>query len=362
VRNIKLDLGPNSYEIRIGSVLISNLGERLAELKFQDKLIVITNPVVNALHGEKLRAGLCRFGFSVSFLEVPDGEESKSLIWADKLYTLLSECKAERRTAILALGGGVIGDLAGFVAATYFRGIPFIQIPTTLLAQVDSSIGGKTAINHGNLKNNVGVFYQPKAVFSDLSVLKTLPDIELKNGLAEVIKYGVIWDLKLFEFIESNLKVIMSLEESIIEHVIARCAEIKAEIVQQDEREDGLRAILNFGHTVGHGIESSSNFRIKHGYAVSIGMAAAARISHEMGFLGEDQLNRMVSLLKQAGLPVNISGLDTDMIMMTMTHDKKADSGKIRFILPDCLGKVFLSDKVEVQLIKRILGDMSAAA
>ena len=277
---IKVNLAEKSYEIKIGAGLLKQVAAELATLGFGQKAVVITNPVVKSLYGDRLKDDLNAAGFDVVVLAVPDGELYKSLDQAGKLFEQLAEFQAERNTPIIALGGGVIGDLAGFVAATYMRGAPLIQIPTTLLAQVDSSVGGKVAVNHGHLKNNIGTFYQPRLVMADSLTLSSLPESELHNGMAEVIKYGAIRDPQLFDLIEHNPTPKMDLWDDII----ARCVAIKARIVEQDEKDLGLRNILNFGHTIGHAVETVSNYNIKHGQGVAIGMVAAATISEREGF------------------------------------------------------------------------------
>lgn len=358
MQKIKVSLARQEYEILISSGVLGQVGKTLSDRGFKTRVVVITNPVVNKLYGEALKKSLLKAGLEPAFLEVPDGEENKSLEWAGKLYDQLAGLKSERMTPVLALGGGVIGDLAGFVAATYMRGVPLFQLPTTLLAQVDSSIGGKVAVNHGQLKNNVGTFYQPGLVFSDISVLKTLPEVQVNNGLAEVIKYGIIRDKDLFQLIEKSLEGLKSIEEKISEKVIARCAAIKAEIVEKDERDLGLRNILNFGHTAGHAIETVSNFQIGHGQAVAIGMVAAGMISQKLGVLEDYELNRIKSLLIKVGLPVNISGLSLDKILQAMKHDKKNAGGRVKFVLLNTIGGVFINDSVSLDLVEDVLEEM----
>ena len=236
----------------------------------------------------------------------------------------------------------MIGDLAGFVAATYMRGVPLFQIPTTLLAQVDSSIGGKVAVNHGQMKNNIGTFYQPRMVLSDTSTLKTLPKQEFINGMAEIIKYGIICDKDLFRLIENNLEQLKSLDAKLVENVISRCAGIKASVVEKDEKDLGLRNILNYGHTVGHAVETVSGFQLTHGQGVAIGMVAAGLISQRLGILADSDLQRIQSTLLRVGLPVKIPGLPVDKLIQAMKHDKKKVEGKIRFVLPKAIGEVFI--------------------
>jgi len=354
MRIVQVNTG-NSYRIYIGSGVIERISEILKENDLSSRAVVITNEVVANLHGRYLMESLNKNGIWAEMLTVPDGESQKSLHMAAKLYGHLSRLKAERSTDVLALGGGVIGDLAGFVAATYMRGLPLVHIPTTLLAQVDSSIGGKVAVNHGSLKNMIGTFYQPRLVLTDISLLKSLADQEMKNGLAEVIKYGIIRDSELFQILENNLDKIRAYDQAILEEIVARCASIKAEIVQSDERDTGLRNILNFGHTTGHAIETVTRFKISHGQAIALGMIVAAEIAREMDLLSEGQVSRIISLTEKAGLATRISGLNRANILRAMKHDKKVTSGKIRFILPIAIGEVIINDQVDRRILKKAL-------
>ena len=356
MKKVKVGLGSNSYEIHIGSGVLAHSGRQLKESGFSGKLIIITNPIIKRLYGDGLRQELIGQGFKVTIMPVPDGEEQKSLETAGRLYYELSKFYAERTTPILALGGGVIGDLAGFVAATYLRGVPLIQMPTTLLAQVDSSIGGKVAVNHGQLKNKVGVFYQPRLVISDIGTLGTLPQKEVTNGLAEVIKYAVIEDNGLFTYLESNLDGIKSLDNRVLEEVVFRSAQIKAGVVEKDEKDLGLRNVLNYGHTIGHAIESASDFKLGHGEAVAIGMLAAGRISNKLGIFDRNELVRLKSVIERANLPTEIPDLEVAKIIQAMKHDKKILKGKIRFILPKSIGNVFITDEVSPSLVEQALG------
>jgi len=355
MRKVKVELGANSYEIYVGSGLLAQTGRWLRENGLSGKLVIITSPRARKLYGDALNQGLTKDGFSVTTLLVPEGEEQKSLETAGRLYHELTNCYAERTTPILALGGGVIGDLAGFVAATYLRGVPLIQIPTTLLAQVDSSIGGKVAVDHGQLKNKIGAFYQPRLVISDIDTLKTLPSNELANGLAEVIKSAAIRDKKFFVFLETNLDRIKSLDESALEETVFQTARIKAEVVAKDERDVGLRNILNYGHTIGHAIETISDFKVKHGKAIAIGMLAAARISNKMGILDKNDLGRLKNIIEKAGLPTEMPDLEIEKIIQAMKHDKKVLRGKIRFVLLKSIGSAFITDEVDVSLVEKVL-------
>lgn len=357
MRKVKVRLNSNSYHVHIGPDILKQTGHQLKESGFTGKVAIITNPIVRGLYGNALQQSLTGDGFQAIILEVADGEEQKSLETAGRLYQELTENYAERTTPILALGGGVIGDLTGFVAATYQRGVPLIQIPTTLVAQVDSSIGGKVAVNHGQLKNMVGAFYQPRFVITDTDTLKTLPAKELANGLAEVIKSAVIWDKEFFAYLEENLDRIMSLDNRLLEETIFRTVRIKAQIVEKDERDSGLRSILNYGHTVGHAIESVSDFQMEHGEAVAIWMVAEGRISSQMGMLDRDELARLKSVIERANLPTEIPGARSTKLIQAIQHDKKVLEGKVRFALPTSIGTAIITDEVSPSQIEQALVD-----
>ncbi|MFH0846596.1 MAG: 3-dehydroquinate synthase [Chloroflexota bacterium] len=355
MRMVELHLGENSYRVLIGAGLIQESGKHLKELGFSGKVVVVTDPIVRGLYADALTASLKKAGFEPSLLEVPAGEEHKSLDSAVRLYQELDILHAERRTPILALGGGVIGDLAGFVAATYLRGVPFIQLPTTLLSQVDSSTGGKVGVDMNQLKNRIGAFYQPKLVLADVTTLRTLPPRQLNSGLAEVIKAAVILDRGLFELLEQNVAKLKALDEVLLSEVIFRAVGIKAGFVEKDERDTGIRNVLNLGHTVGHAIESVSDFALSHGEAVAIGMVAASRIASKMGLLPAAELERIRKLLVQVGLPVEVPKLDRDLVFSVMTQDKKVTAGRLRFILPRAIGSVIISDEVSSEAVKEVL-------
>jgi 3-dehydroquinate synthase len=359
MRIIKVRLGNSGYDVRIGPGVFAQTGRWLKELAFSDKLVIISDPAVKSLYGNALRESLVSEGFNANILEVPEGEEQKSLQTASRLYNELSDFYAERTTPILALGGGVIGDLAGFVAATYLRGMPLVQMPTTLLAQVDSSIGGKVAVNHGRLKNKIGAFYQPSLVVSDIAALRSLSIGEFSNGLAEAIKSAVVRDREFFAYLEEKLERIKVLGHEEVEEVVFRSARIKAEIVEKDEKDSGLRNILNFGHTIGHAIETVSGFQVRHGEAIAVGMLAAGRISNGMGILDRGELMRLKSLVERAGLPTGMPGLKIEKIVQTMRHDKKVLQGKTRFVLPRAIGDVFITDEVSPPLIESALVDLN---
>jgi len=355
MKKVKIELGSYGYGIRVGTGLLARIGLWMKERGFSSQAVIITDTTVEGLYAEVLERGLANAGFDVTILEVPSGEEQKSLETAGRLYGDLTEAYAERTTPVLALGGGVIGDLAGFVAATYMRGVPLIQVPTTLLAQVDSSIGGKTAVDYGQLKNIIGVFYQPRMVVADIDTLKTLPEVELTNGMAEVIKSAAIRNRNLFNFLDINMKKALECHPAVLETIVLEAARIKAEIVEKDEKEEGLRGILNYGHTIGHAIEAVSDFQLKHGQAVAIGMAAAAKISSRMGILDESEVVKLERIIEKAGLPTEMPGIDKEAVMQVMQHDKKVLQGRVRFVMLKSVGNAYISDEVDSSLVEEVL-------
>jgi len=355
MKTVRVELGNRSYSIHIGAGLLAQAGDILKDNGFSVRLVVITDSRVKDLYGETLKQGLMKSGFEVYVIEVPEGEEQKSLETAGRLYHELTDVYAERTTPVVAMGGGVIGDLAGFVAATYMRGVPLVQIPTTLLAQGDSSIGGKVAVNHGLLKNKIGAFYHPRLTISDTNTLKTLSSRELSNGMAEIIKHGAILDRKFFEYLEENIDKIKSFDERVLERIITCSAEIKAGVVASDELDLGNRNILNYGHTVGHAIESVSELRIWHGEAVAVGMLVEARISNKMGILDSGEVTRLKNLIDTAGLPTELPNLQLENLIKAMKHDKKIQQGKLRFALLKSIGEVFITDEVDQSVIEQAL-------
>jgi 3-dehydroquinate synthase len=355
---VRVELGDRSYDILIGARL-EELGSRMDALRVGRKTAVVTNPAVKRLYGERVLRSLAAAGFAAMPVEVPDGEQHKSLDWANAIYTALLINSFDRRSPLVALGGGVIGDLAGFAAATYMRGVPFIQVPTTLLAMVDSSVGGKTGVNHPMGKNMIGAFHQPKLVLMDTGVLASLPKEEFLSGMAEVIKYGVIWDHELFACLERNREKILAREQGALVHIISRSCEIKADVVCKDEREGGLRAILNFGHTVGHAVEMLENYTMRHGEAVAIGMVYAARLAHRMGYCDARVPERIEALLSAYGLPAGLAALGRrpkpNQILEALQVDKKAEEGKVRFILPKRIGEVVISREWDEEVLRELI-------
>ena len=354
-----IDLGERSYPVYIGRDM-ADLGRIAREFDLGEKILAISSRSIASLYGRKVRDVLTSCGFQVSLARVPDGEKYKTLSRAAKLYEECAEEKLERNSTILALGGGVIGDLAGFVACTYLRGINLIHLPTTLLAQVDASIGGKVGVDLPQGKNLVGSFHQPCFVYIDLKLLTTLPQAQIKEGLAEIIKYGVIEDKDLFLYLEENLEKIRTLSLHCLEYVITRCVEIKAAVVQEDEREKReKRQVLNFGHTIGHAIESATGYgRYSHGEAVAVGMIGAARIANKMGFLTEDSLLRLGNLVRRADLPTRVEEVNGDKLWNALYLDKKIREKKLHFVLPRKIGEVFLTDKVPLALIRETVREL----
>ena len=337
---------------------LNKIGIILRRLSPGKDALVITNRQLFSLYRKAVERPLLSAGFSVRFEMVPDSEKAKSAASALRLINRIAKYDRKRSLFVLAFGGGVIGDLAGFVSAVYKRGIPYIQIPTTLLAQVDSAIGGKTAIDLPMAKNLVGVFYQPKMVVSDISILETLPARQISNGLAEIIKYGVIKDKRLFEFIEKNYSRILTRDTAALKFVIEWSSRIKAEVVESDELDKkGLRAILNYGHTIGHAIEASSGYSSKynHGESVAIGMVIAADIAVTAGMMNKSHAERIKGLIGKTGLPVKVTGLSPGRILAAVMHDKKFSGAKTRLVLPVTIGKARVVDGIPYSMIKKAI-------
>ena len=353
---VQVGLEERSYPIFIGNDLLKNVGIDLQGRNVAKRYGVISDDHVASLYGEALMTSLAEAGLDAELITFPRGEENKNLQTIADLSSELARRKFDRKDGLIALGGGVTGDITGFLAAIYMRGIPFVQVPTTLLAQVDSSVGGKTGVDIPEGKNLVGCFYQPQAVYIDTSVLQTLPKEELLGGLAEVIKYGVIADANFFDFLEKNRDQILALDKTIITDTIARCCEIKAWVVEQDEREGDLRRILNFGHTIGHAIEAASDFKLIHGLAVAMGMCAIAKLAELIGHLSTDEANRISTLIKKYGMGTEIpSELNRSRIKGYLKTDKKTVGGRVFYVLPESIGKVFVTDQVSEDAIDSVL-------
>lgn len=335
---VSIDLGDRSYDIRIGQGLLTDPAQ-FAGLPKSSTALIVTNTTVGPLYTAKLKQALSAHHKKVLDVELPDGEAYKDWPALNQVFTTLLESACDRKTVLYALGGGVVGDMTGFAAACYMRGVPFVQVPTTLLAQVDSSVGGKTAINHPAGKNMIGAFYQPQRVLCDLDTLDTLPQRELLAGLAEVIKYGPIADADFLSWLEANLDALLARDRTALTHAIKRSCEIKAWVVGQDEKESGLRAILNYGHTFGHAIEAGMGYgEWLHGEAVGCGMVMATDLSARMGLIDTSTFERIYRLIERTGLPVVGPNLGADRYIELMQVDKKAEAGEIRFVLIGPLG------------------------
>lgn len=362
MRKVTVSLGSRSYAIEVDRDLLAQLGLRCRDLNLRERCAVISDSNVAPLYMKRCIEALESAGFKPFDLTIPAGETAKSLKVVQECYDQLAAQRLERKSFIVALGGGVVGDLAGFIAATYLRGIPFIQVPTTLLAQVDSSVGGKVGVNLKAGKNLVGAFYQPLHVLCDLTCLNTLPEREFRAGLAEVIKYGIIYDAPLFDRIEREMPLILKRDPAVLGEIVARCCEIKADVVSQDETESGLRAILNFGHTIGHALEAISRYgKYLHGEAISIGQVAAARLSSKMLGLSWGDAGRIKALFEAAGLPVTVklSRGQMEKLFAAMRLDKKVSAGEIKFVLARAIGRVEWGIKVPEEEIRGVLAGLS---
>ncbi|AQP99471.1 3-dehydroquinate synthase [Pseudoalteromonas sp. SG45-5] len=351
---LTVNLDERSYPIYIGKSALQDNG-RLVHHIGDCRPIIITNDTIAPLYLQKLLDSLAELN-PLSFI-IPDGEQYKSLEWFEKISAFLLQNNCGRDTCLIALGGGVVGDLTGFVAACYQRGVPFIQIPTTLLSQVDSSVGGKTAVNHPLGKNMIGAFYQPQAVFIDTQSLHTLPAREFAAGMAEVIKYGLIYDTDLFSYLEQHVTDLQQLDEVCLQHIIFRCCEIKALIVAQDEKEHGLRALLNLGHTFAHAIEAQMGYGVwLHGEAVATGMVLAAKLANAREDLSADEVTRIIDVIAQYNLPTKIpTKMTSEQFLTHMRKDKKNKKGTIRFILPTQFGQCALVDDVSDDQVRDLI-------
>lgn len=355
MQTLTVDLGDRSYPIHIGPGLLDR-AELVVPHLAQKRVMVVTNTTVAPLYLARLTAALEGAGVVVANVVLPDGEAYKNWETLNLVFDALLAGRAERNTTLIALGGGVIGDMTGFAAACYQRGVPFVQIPTTLLSQVDSSVGGKTGINHPLGKNMIGAFYQPKVVLADTDTLKTLPARELSAGLAEVIKYGLIWDAAFFAWLEANMAKLRVLDAAAITHAIHRSCAIKAQVVAEDEREGGLRAILNLGHTFGHAIESGMGYgNWLHGEAVAAGMVLAAMASQRLGWLDAADVARTRAIVRAAGLPDAAPELPFETWLEYMGHDKKVEGGRLRFVLLKKLGEAAITGDVPETVLREIL-------
>ena len=359
IQTLNVALGDRAYPIHIGSGLLSQVDLILPHLK-RKNVAIVTNTTVAPLYLAKLAQALKNVGVNVLEIILPDGEAYKNSDTLNLIYDALLKSRCERSTTLIALGGGVIGDLTGFAAATYLRGVPFIQIPTTLLSQVDSSVGGKTGINHPLGKNMIGAFYQPKLVLADIDTLQTLPPRELSAGVAEVIKYGLIRDADFFDWLELNMGKLMALDEAVISYAIYRSCQNKAEVVAADEHETGERALLNLGHTFGHAIENAMGYGVwLHGEAVAAGTMLAADLSQRLGWLTAEQVRRMHAIFTAAKLPLISPNLSVEKYLGLMANDKKVEDGKIRLVLQQGIGKAVITSDYDADKLKKTLASIS---
>lgn len=355
MRSMKVNLDKkllSSYEICIGNSICDRMALLISKNHKAGRHIIVTDSNVGRLHGEKLLDGLKGVGLNVDLISFPAGEASKNINTVLDIVAKLLESGADRNSMLIAFGGGVVGDIVGFIASVFMRSIPYIQVPTTLLAQVDSSIGGKTAIDLPHGKNLLGTFYQPQAVFADLSYLATLPVLEFNNGIAEIIKYGIIDDEKIFRLLEENMEQIQKQDPALLLKLVEACCRIKKSIVEIDEKEQGLRRILNYGHTLGHALEAQSGFTISHGEGVALGMIAAARISENSGYLESGSRERIENLIKNSGLPCRIpESLSTEGIISRLKMDKKKEGDVIHFVLLKKIGMPFVNGGIDDKVI-----------
>ncbi len=351
---VHVDLGSRSYDIVIGSGLLEESSSLIGQSIKATHALVITDSHVEMPHAAAVAESMAAEDIDVDLMVVEPGETSKSIEMAGQLWERALEAGTDRKSLIVAVGGGVIGDLAGFIAATFARGLAFVQVPTTLLAQVDSSVGGKVAINLPSAKNMVGAFWQPTAVLIDTHVMTTLPPREYISGLGEVVKYGVIQDAEFFLFLEQHVAELKARDDQTLRHVVARCCQLKAEVVQQDEREEsGRRAILNYGHTFGHAFEAVCGYgEMLHGEAVAIGMLCASRLAESLDLIDGELTRRQSKLLEALGLPTDIPPVDTDKVLTAMQRDKKVAHGQLRFVLPTAMGHVKLIGDIEPNQVR----------
>ena len=360
MRKVRVDLGEKSYDIIIGYAIDHELVDFVKGAGYSRKALLVTDTNVGPLYAKQVQQLLAEAGLEAAVAQIPAGESSKTLTTANELFTRAIELGLDRKSPIFALGGGVVGDLAGFVAATYMRGVPFVQLPTSLLAQVDSSVGGKVAVNHVLGKNLIGAFYQPQAVFMELNFMKSLPRREIYTGLGEIIKYGIIYDAEFFAFLESNREAVLALEPEALVHIIARSCEIKAAVVSEDEKEAGLRRILNFGHTIAHAIEKETGYvRYNHGEAVATGMIGAAYISRELGLIGENEYNRVREMIARYNLPLQAAGVTVEDMYGDIFHDKKTVGGKVTWVLMEKIGQVICRNDVPAEAVKKAMAAVS---
>lgn len=354
---MNVNLAERTYPIYI-TTDFTGLGKACVNAKLSGKLVIVSDTNVDRYYGDECAEQLVQAGYEVHRYMIEAGEKSKNLDNVREIYRFLSNIKLERNSTIIALGGGVVGDITGFAAATYLRGINFVQVPTSLLAQADSSIGGKTGVDFEGNKNIIGAFYQPRFVYINVNTLKTLPLKELRSGLAEVIKHGLIMDGDFYEYIDYNINKIFEFNENVLQYMTKMNCTIKGSVVEQDEKESGLRAILNFGHTIGHAVESVSEFSLLHGECVSLGIVGACKMAQKLEMMDERKVKQIIGTLEKVGLPVKLSGYDVDKVYETMFHDKKVKGSKLNFVLPKAIGEVLQCAIDNEVLVKKVLGEI----
>ena len=360
-RIVRVELGKDSYDIIIGRGLGAALADFVRSKKYSKKALVVTDSNVGPLYADAVCGRLREAGLEPIVHTFPAGESSKTMAVAEEIYTRIIEHGLDRKSPVFALGGGVVGDLAGFVASTYMRGVPFVQLPTSLLAQVDSSVGGKVAVDHPLGKNLIGCFYQPDAVFIDLDLMETLPKREIATGLGEIVKYGIIYDENFFAFLEEHPDDVLALAPDATVHMIARSCEIKAAVVSEDEKEAGLRRILNFGHTMAHAIEQETGYvRYNHGEAVAIGMCGAMDISRRLHLVDEATVTRAQNLIERLGLPTKAEGCTVDAMYAGIFHDKKTVNGKVNWVLADRIGHTIVKNDVPEDVVRAAMAGILA--
>lgn len=359
---IPVELPTSRYSIEIANQGLQRLGDRCRQLRLGKKIVVVSNPAIFKRYGTTVVESLANEGFEVATCILPPGERYKTLNSIQKIYDVALQQRLERSSTLLALGGGVIGDMTGFAAASWLRGINFVQVPTSLLAMVDASVGGKTGVNHPQGKNLIGAFYQPRLVMIDPDVLKTLPGREWRAGMAEVIKYGIIWDETLLQMLEQapRLDRFSAITPELLMEILRRSVQAKVDVVSQDEKESGIRAILNYGHTIGHAIESLTGYRlINHGEGVAIGMVAAGQLAVQAQLWSAAEAVRQDAVIKTTGLPTTLpAGLDLSKIVAGLTLDKKVQAGRVRFILPEKIGHVIITDQITNEMVTAVLQAM----
>lgn len=354
---VNVALGERSYDITIERGLLRNAGAAIASVARGNAVAVVAQRKVWGLWGQSLLEGLQQSGLETSLHLVPSGESAKNLTWVRRLYDSFAESRIDRKGLVVAFGGGAVGDLAGFAAASWLRGVDFVQVPTTLLSQVDASVGGKVGVNLPIGKNLVGAFWQPRAVLIDPDTLKTLPARDLRSGLSEVIKYGVILSREFFDYVSEHRAGLLALEDEPVIEAIRQSCELKAYVVREDEREGGLRAILNYGHTIGHAVEKLGGYgRMRHGEAVAIGMVLAGRLAVRLGIFETGEAERVEAVLRDFGLPTEVpAGMDVEAMISSMALDKKTVGGKLRFIVPRAIGTVETTDAVTPDMVKSVI-------